>query len=377
MTLSLLFRRGFFDGEMEGSARHKQLLHTSMINFIRTHAARADDSGFTFADIVAECIELCSSGITDSTFVPPEVPLGPDDDCSWIHVDPAQLDEMLLSKSNADTAKGKNASVESKLARERLEKIAAAVESDDDSDGSSEKEGQSESEKLRSQLRDEGADKMQKIVSGLNGFIERLSTIDGADVDADNLPEDDHVEFNAMLAFSKLGDAVGIEEEELFTAMQQRGWGTVDELLTLKALTDMNMNSGQDMFDGSDDESYDDDGEEEHNEEDDVDSIGLHHTDPAQRGASIAELQAAMDDELVGKACDLRVASSGQPASSRDDDSQPPDDVDSTSNLEPVDIDANLLENIMQSIRAQHGEAGPAGALLGLLKVTPPVEDLR
>ena len=115
---------------------------------------------------------------------------------------------------------------------------------------------------------------------------------------------------------------------------------------------------------------------------DDVDPVGLHHADPAQRGASIAELQAAMDNEFgefmkVGKACDLRAVSSGQPASSRGDDSQPPDDDDSASILEPVDIDANLLENIMQSIRAQHGEAGPAGALLGLLKVTPPVEDLR
>ena len=377
VTLTLLSRRGFFDGEMEGSARYKQLLDTSMINFVRTHASRADDSGFTFADVATECIELCNSTISSSAFVPPEVPLGPDDDCSWIHVDPAELDEILLSKSNAGTAKGKNASVDSKLARERLEKIAAAVESDDDSDGSSVNEGESESEKLRTQLRDEGADKMQKIVSGLNGFVERLSTIDGADIGEDDVPADDHVEFNAMLAFSKLGDAVGIDEEELFAAMQQRGWGTVDELLTLKALTDMNMNSGQDVFEGSDDESFDDDCEEEHYEEDDVDPVGLHHTDPAQRGASIAELQAAMDNELVGKACDLRAVSSGQPASSRGDDSQPPDDDDSASILEPVDIDANLLENIMQSIRAQHGEAGPAGALLGLLKVTPPVEDLR
>ena len=97
VTLTLLSRRGFFDGEMEGSARYKQLLDTSMINFVRTHASRADDSGFTFADVATECIELCNSTISSTAFVPPEVPLGPDDDCSWIHVDPAELDEILLS----------------------------------------------------------------------------------------------------------------------------------------------------------------------------------------------------------------------------------------------------------------------------------------
>ena len=53
---------------------------------------------------------------------------------------------------------------------------------------------------------------------------------------------------------------------------------------------------------------------------DDVDPVGLHHAEPAQRGASIAELQAAIDNEFgefmkVGKACDLRAVSSGQPAS--------------------------------------------------------------
>ena len=45
------------------------------------------------------------------------------------------------------------------------------------------------------------------------------------------------------------------------------------------------------------------------------------------------------------------------------------------SHLEPVDIDANLLESIMESIRTQHGEAGLAGAQLGLLNVATPVED--
>ena len=77
VTLTLLSRRGFFDGEMEGSARYKQLLDTSMINFVRTHASRADDSGFTFADVATECIELCNSTISSSAFVPPEVPARP------------------------------------------------------------------------------------------------------------------------------------------------------------------------------------------------------------------------------------------------------------------------------------------------------------
>ena len=58
----------------------------------------------------------------------------------------------------------------------------------------------------------------------------------------------------------------------------------------------MNMNSRQDVLEGSDDESFDDNCEEEHYEEDDVDPVGLHNADPAQRGASIAELQAAMDN---------------------------------------------------------------------------------
>ena len=40
---------------------------------------------------------------------------------------------------------------------------------------------------------------------------------------------------------------------------------------------------------------------------DDVDSVGLHHAEPAQRGASIPELQAAIDNDFgefmkVGKA---------------------------------------------------------------------------
>jgi hypothetical protein len=57
-----------------------------------------------------------------------------------------------------------------------------------------------------------------------------------------------------------------------------------------------------------------------------------------------------MDNELAGKACDLRAVSSGQPASSRGDDSWPLDDDDSASILEPVDIDVNLLENITDAL---------------------------
>jgi hypothetical protein len=219
---------------------------------------------------------------------------------------------------------------------------------------------------------------MEKIVSGLTGFVERLSSIDGADTGGDEMPVDDSVEFNAMLAFSKLGDALGIEEEELFAAMQQKGWGTVDELLTLKALTDMSMNNGEDIFNGSDDESLGDDCGEERDEADDFDGIGLHVSDPSHCGSSIADLQTAMDNELIKKACDLRAVSSGQPTSAHGHDSRSSDDdEEGLSSLDPVDIDANLLENIMESIRAQHGEAGPAGALLGLLNVAPPVEDLR
>ncbi len=377
-NLSFVFRRGFFDGEMEGSARYKQLLDTSMINFVRTHVSRADESHFSFVDIVTECITLSRSPNINCAFVSPEVPLGPDDDCSWIHVDPAELDDLLHSKS-AGLTKGKSVLVDSMLAREKLERIAAAVESDDGSDVSSENGGESEDQKIRTQLRREGADKMEKIVSGLNGFVERLSTIDGADTGGDEMPMDDSVEFNAMLAFSKLGDAVGIEEEELFAAMQQKGWGTIDELLTLKALTDMSMCHGDDIFDGSDDESFNEDCGDERHEEDDSDPIGLHRSNLSHSGSSIAELQTAMDNELMKKACDLRTVSSDQPNFTQGHDSQSTDDDDdqAISNLEPVDIDANLLENIMESIRAQHGEAGPASALLGLLNVAPPVEDLR
>jgi hypothetical protein len=219
---------------------------------------------------------------------------------------------------------------------------------------------------------------MEKIVSGLNVFVERLSTIDGADTGSEEMPTDNSVEFNAMLAFSKLGDAVGIEEEELFAAMQQKGWGTVDELLTLKALTDLNMNTGEGMFDGSDDESFSSDFGVGHHEGDDPDHIELHCSDPSCHGSSIAELQTAMDNELFEKARDIRTVWSGKPVSSGGHDTQSTDDdQEAAPHLEPVDIDTNLLENIMESIRAQHGEAGPAGALLGLLNIAPPVEDPR
>jgi len=343
-----------------------------MINFVRTQASRADDFVFSFRDIVSECIVLSSSSSTlDSTFVPPEVPLGPDDDCSWIHVDPAELDEILISKSHIGATKGKCASEHAKVEREKLEQIAAAVESEDDSDSDSGNGSVSESEKIRAQLRSEGASKMEKIVSGLTGFVDRISSLDGADTGSDELPMDDSVEFNAMLAFSKLGDAVGIEEEELFAAMEQRGWGTLDELLTLKALTDMSLNTGEDIFDESDDDFCNSDSGDEGHE-----AHGPHpESEAAKFSSSIADLQTAMDNELMDKACDLRVSGSAQTIDG--DDGRSTDDEDLESNLQPVDIDANLLENIMESIRAQHGEAGPAGALLGLLNVAPPVEDVR
>jgi hypothetical protein len=100
-----------------------------------------------------------------------------------------------------------------------------------------------------------------------------------ADIGEDDVPADDHVEFNALLAFSKLGDAVDIDEKELFAAMQQKRLGHSRRTLTSKALTGMNMNSRQDVLEGSDDESFDDNCEKEHYEEDDVDPVGLHHAD--------------------------------------------------------------------------------------------------
>jgi hypothetical protein len=359
---------------MEGSARFKQLLETSMINFMKTHASRAGDCNFSFVDVASECSALSSSCLNNGALLPPEVPLGPDDDCSWIHVDPAELDELMQSKSNTGATKGKSNSADAKISREKLEQIAAAVDSDDGSDSSSETGEFSESDRVRAQLRSEGASKMGSIISGLTSFVDRISAFDGADTGADELPMDDTVEFNAMLAFAKLGDAVGIEEEDLFAAMQQRGWGTVDELLTLKALTDMNMNAGDDIFDGSDDDSCGSSSAEEQHDDHAPDSSGFNASDLARCGSSIADLQTAMDNELMNKACDQRAVVAGQQSSSRDHDDATTDD-ESDSNLEPVDIDTNLLENIMESIRAQHGEAGPAGALLGLLNVAPPVED--
>ena len=331
-----------------------------MINFVRTQASRDDDCAFSFVDIVSECILLSGSSTLDSAFVPPEVPLGPDDDCSWIHVDPAELDEILLSKSHIGVTQGKNASVDAKAAREKLEQIAAAVDSEDDSDCDSENGSLSESEKVRAQLRSEGAGKMEKIVSGLTGFVERISTLDGADTGSYEVPLDDSVEFNAMLAFSKLGDAVGIEEEELFAAMEQRGWGTLDELLTLKALTDMSLNTGEDIFDGSDDDYCNSDSGDEGYEEGGAHAITVPQSEVANCKSSIADLQTAMDNELKSKACDMRVAGSAQSLDGGDGPST--DDEEFDTNLQPVDIDANLLENIMESIRAQHGEAGRSTA---------------
>jgi hypothetical protein len=143
----------------------------------------------------------------------------------------------------------------------------------------------------------------------------------------------------------------------------------------------MSKNNEDGIFDGSDDDSFKDDCGDERDDEDGMDPIGLHHSDSSHKDSSITELQTAMDNELMKKACDLRTVSSGQVNSTHAQNSQSTDavddDYDEVISLEPVDIDANLLENIMESIRAQHGEAGPASALLGLLNVAPPVEDLR
>ena len=73
--------------------------------------------------------------------------------------------EILLSKSHIGATKGKCASEHAKVEREKLEQIAAAVDSEDDSDCDSENGSLSASEKVRAQLRNEGAGKMEKIVS--------------------------------------------------------------------------------------------------------------------------------------------------------------------------------------------------------------------
>ncbi len=68
----------------------------------------------------------------------------------------------------------------------------------------------------------------------------------------------------------------------------------------------------------------------------------------------------------------IRSSPKKAPKACLDDDDDLDDLDDGEDELEPVDVDFNLVKNIMESLSTQEGGPGPASNILGSMGVKPP-----
>mmetsp|Transcript_11782 Transcript_11782/g.22402 ORF Transcript_11782/g.22402 Transcript_11782/m.22402 type:complete len:439 (+) Transcript_11782:1-1317(+) len=368
-----------------------------------------------------------------------------DDSDAWMAISPTQLDSLLSTREvdlageedndQDNSTDGADSDVESKsLGKSKRDEWGANLNIDFSRLNSGKGKGKTGNKqkptgpRQTNNLEEEEAKKLGRVVSGVKGFVNKVSSFQGATF-ADQGPPDmqDAGSGGVDLDFSKL-----------ITILQDMEGGGADCGVPLQADADtdglvtssfnahlaaLGVAGAQDLMPNSDSEddsegaaaglatasgealsnstgtqdqgaaaagasappssSYDFDSGEDSDDDDNedggagADGTGVEHG----ASASVRDLMRQMDAELqqagLSRGATTQAASSaahqggtdGTADESRDrtEQSQPEGDE-----LAPVDVDFNLVQNFLESFGAQEGTAGPVGNLLGQLGIQLP-----
>ncbi|XP_072246886.1 protein ecdysoneless homolog [Leuresthes tenuis] len=324
-----LKRNGYFRGELEGSALFKELLRSAE-NFFKQSVA-SESSVLSPGEEVLQLLHSCSP-LNMEELKTLESQLPKEDSDSWLDITAQDLERLLQERSGgrADVA-GKSSS-----STKQTQDVVDAEKRGEDTEDKEEKEA---------------SYSLIAVSQGMKNFLNTMSSHEGAE-----------------LPWSSATQPFSFDPDSMANAL--------DRLLGSK-------NEELDSDDLDDDDDYDEDEEEE--EVDEKEGVSSDH--PEMRGAetldSLKSYMDQMDEELmstnVGQSFSQTndKASSGNGSSAGDGLSKEEREVEETEEeIQPLDVDVNLVTNLLESLSCQAGLAGPASNLLQSLGLhLPPNSD--
>ncbi|KGL77356.1 Protein SGT1, partial [Tinamus guttatus] len=287
--LSSLKEKNYFKGEMEGSAKYKELLHKAE-DYFQHSVTKPESSELSPGDEILTLLQTTTFDLKE--FEKEAACLPAEDDDSWLEISPDELDQMLKETTNQSHA------------------------------SSNEEEQKYD---------------LETVVESMKAFVSKVSTHEGAEMPWSS--DEAHVTFDVESFTNALDRILGGEDSEELDS------DDLDEEEELE-------------FSDEDDEDLD------------VENQSQAQKAPNKDTGSLRSIMKEMDRELahtsVGRSftTQKKAATMSQNAGH---DSEAED-----TELTPVDVDMNLVDNLLESYSAQAGLAGPASNILQSMGVHLP-----
>lgn len=328
-----LKKNDYFRGELEGSAHYRELTRSAE-NFFKQSVA-SKSSALSPGEEVLQLLHSCSPFNLED-LKKQESQLPQEDSDSWLDITTQDLERMLQERSGGRADVGSQNSSSTKQTQH--------------GGGAGERKKEMQDNKEE----EEAGYSLVAISQGMKSFLNAMSSHEGAELPWSSSTQPFSFEPDAMA--SALDRLLGGKEEEL----------------------------DSDDLDDDDDDDEGDDEKEEEEEEKEEGSSGHSEMNGTEALEGLRRYMDEMDEELmstnIGQSFNVMNKAgldNGSPRPSATDGVPRRGEVEETEEeIQPLDVDLNLVANLLESLSCQAGLAGPASNLLQSLGIhLPPNSD--
>ncbi|XP_059215173.1 protein ecdysoneless homolog [Centropristis striata] len=330
-----LKKNGYFRGELEGSARYKELTR-SAANFFKQSVA-SNSSALSPGEEVLQLLHSCSLFNLEE-LKKQESQLPQEDSDSWLDITTQDLERMLQERSGGRADVGSQNSSSTK----HTQHVEGAGERREEAKGDKEVE--------------ETGYSLVAVSQGMKNFLNAMSSHEGAE-----------------LPWSSSTQPFSLDPDSMANALD-RLLGSTEEL-------------DSDDLDDDDDDDEEEEGDEEEEEEEKEEGCSDHaEMNGTETLDGLRKYMDQMDQELmstnIGQSFNVTnynkaKSDNGSPHPAATDGLLGHGGVEETEEeIQPLDVDLNLVTNLLESLSCQAGLAGPASNLLQSLGIhLPPNSD--
>ncbi|XP_029377258.1 protein ecdysoneless homolog [Echeneis naucrates] len=326
-----LKKNGYFRGELEGSACYRELIRSAE-NFFKQSVA-TESSALSPGEEVLHLLHSSNSPSVEE--LRKQESQLPQQDCdSWLDITAQDLECMLQERNRgrADVGSQKSCTKQAKHVR-------GAEERTEETEDSKEEE------------EEEAGYSLVAVSQGMKNFLSSMSSHEGAELPWSSSSQP--FSFEPVLMANALDRLLGSKEEEL---------------------------------DSDDLDSDGDEEEEEEEEEKEAGSSGHAEVNGTETLDSLRRYMDQMDEELMGTNIgksfsqtnynEVGLGSGSAHPSATDEVTRERGMEDTGEEIQPLDVDFNLVTNLLESLSCQEGLSGPASNLLQSLGLNlPPNSD--
>ncbi|XP_040906511.1 protein ecdysoneless homolog isoform X1 [Toxotes jaculatrix] len=316
-----LKRNDYYRGELEGSARFRELTRSAE-NFFKQSVA-SKSSALSPGEEVLQLLHSCDSFNLEE-LKKQESQLPQEDSDSWLDITAQDLERMLQERSGGRSGAGSQNSSSTKQTQHVRSTEERRKETEDDKE------------------EEEAGYSLVALSQGMKNFLNAMSSHEGAE-----------------LPWSSSTQPFSFEPDSMANAL--------DRLLGSKEEEELDS-------DDLDDDEDDDDDEEEEEEEKEEGSSGHVEMNGTDTLDSLRRYMDQMDQELMSTNIGKSFHQSNYNKAGLDSGSPHPSATggvpreegveEKEEEIQPLDVDLNLVTNLLESLSCQDGLAGPASNLL-------------